>query len=166
MIQLAFILYATIATIALHIFSLLTSYQAQTRISNLCFNNVSSHQLTLPQQEVLSYGVKFIPTPKQRTDKEYKADFNWFSRSLRLRDYFGNSDSPQSINLKFRSPSIWFPPAEDMTCELAKELDYLDVSFANYLHSSPRNQHGQHNLTRVQRRATQELRAVTQCESP
>ena len=71
--------------------------------------NLSSHTLTPPSERVLSKGLNFVPTPKPPTPESLLSDFERFSRSLRVKHFFGNKPPPPHPSTRSRDNRIGIP---------------------------------------------------------
>ena len=58
--------------------------------------NLSSYQLTNDEIQILSSGLKFIPTPKNINKTEVLADIKKFTRRMRLQEFFYDIDASSS----------------------------------------------------------------------
>ena len=84
--------------------------------------NLSSYQSTNDEIQILSRGLKFIPTPKNINKTEVLADIKKFSRRMRLKEFFYDKDASSSDsdqydfennydNHEFRKQSKFTPKA-------------------------------------------------------
>jgi len=71
--------------------------------------NLSVITPSIPQLEVLSFGLNFCPVPHQVDILQLKEDFQRFSRNLRLREYFSNQDSSPYVPNPFKAQSTFTP---------------------------------------------------------
>ena len=124
--------------------------------------NLSSHQLTEPQRNLLAKGLSFCPTEPFFDTIELSADLHAFYRRLRLRDYF--ADKPSATNAKDASAlqhtrlhrkSNWQPPKGSTS----PEVEFFVRVFHQSLRSSVQNKQPRltNNLTKVESQALQEL---------
>ena len=74
--------------------------------------NLSSHNLTNTEMNVLGKGLKFIPTPKCPNRINLLQDANKFIRRMRLR-YIRRHKKIQKH--KFKRKSEWTPPTKENT---------------------------------------------------
>ncbi len=118
--------------------------------------NMSSKSLTNAQVKLLSKGLKFTPTPVSNLP-ELEKDINTFCRTLRLKEYFNQSDSDtdddQTIDIA-RNKSKFCPP-HNRNKTLDNGIENLQRVSRNLksLHvKTPKE-----NLTHSERRALKEL---------
>jgi len=92
--------------------TLKTSITSNTRAHNERFiTNLSNQALSDNEVNVLSRGLKFIPTPPVPTShKSFLKDFNQFARTMRLKYMFVNKKKtkPHTFHVK----SNWQPPIQ------------------------------------------------------
>ena len=69
--------------------------------------NLSSQTLDPPSERVLSKGLNFIPTPRPPAIESLQSDFERFSRSLRIKHFFGHK--PPTPKHPFKGKSDWTP---------------------------------------------------------
>ena len=86
--------------------------------------NLSSYKLSEAERAVLSYGLKFIPTPKEIDAEELQCDSETFSLRVR-REYFFNKNGKDLPYVPFKPKSDWEPPAGGIPRDIHKALDDL-----------------------------------------
>ena len=125
--------------------------------------NLSSYQLTNDDIQILSMGLKFIPTPKNINKTEVLADIKKFSRRIRLKEFFHDKDAASSDsdqydfennydNHEFRKQSKFTPKAGR---EPALDL-YLKHLERTIMQAKPH--HRKSNVSKTQRDAIISLR--------
>ena len=114
--------------------------------------NLSTHQLSDDQVNVLSRGLKFIPTPvtnKTIIRRQLLRDFEHFARRMRLQYIFhGQNKEPHPFHVK----SNWMPPVQQ-SITLESYLESVKTQLADITINKPKN-----NLSRKEMAALKELR--------
>ena len=114
--------------------------------------NLSTHQLSDDQVNVLSRGLKFIPTPvtnKTIIRRQLLPDFEQFARRMRLQYIFhGQNKEPHPFHVK----SNWMPPVQQ-SIALESYLESVKTQLADIRVNKPQN-----NLSRNEMAALKELR--------
>ena len=105
--------------------------------------NLSTHQLSDDQVNVLSRGLKFIPTPvtnKTTIRRQLLRDFEQFARRMRLQYIFhGQDKEPHPFHVK----SNWMPPVQQ-SIALESYLESVKPQLADIRIDKPKNNlHGQ-----------------------
>ena len=98
--------------------------------------NLSDYKMTRDQINVLSRGLKFIPTPVTNTGHvraELLKDFNAFARRMRLQYIFHGKHKEQH---PFPVKSDWEPPVQP---SVALDLEEVKLQLANINTNKPRN---------------------------
>ena len=114
--------------------------------------NLSDYKLTRDQINVLSRGLKFIPTPVTNTGHvraELLKDFNAFARRMRLQYIFHGKDKEQH---PFHVKSDWEPPVQPSVA-LETYLEEVKLQLANINTITPRN-----NLPKREQLAIKQLK--------
>ena len=100
--------------------------------------NLSDHDLTRDQINLLSRGLKYIPTPvtnKGHIRKELLKDFANFARRMRLQFIFhGKDKEPHHFHVK----SNWEPPIQPSVA-LETYLEEVKIQLAEIQISKPKN---------------------------
>ena len=114
--------------------------------------NLSTHQLSDDQVNVLSRGLKFIPTPvtnKTIIRRQLLQDFKQFARRMRLQYIFhGQDKEPHPFHVK----SNWMPPVQQ-SVTLESYLESVKTQLADIRINTPKN-----NLSRNEMAALKELK--------
>ena len=114
--------------------------------------NLSDYNLTRDQINLLSRGLKYIPTPvtnKSHIRKELFKDFATFARRMRLQFIFhGQNKEPHPFHVK----SNWEPPIQPSVA-LETYLEEVKIQLAGIQISEPKN-----NLPTHERLAIKELK--------
>ena len=114
--------------------------------------NLSSHQLSDDQVNVLSRGLKFIPTPttnKTIIRRQLLRDFEQFARTMHLQYIFhGKNKEPHPFHVK----SNWMPPVQQ-SIALESYLESVKTQLADIRINKPKN-----NLSRNEMVALKELK--------
>ena len=108
--------------------------------------------MTRDQINVLSSGLKFIPTPVTNTGHvraELLKDFNAFARRMRLQYIFHGKDKEQH---PFHVKSGWEPPVQPSVA-LETYLEEVKLQLANINTITPRD-----NLPKMEQLAIKQLR--------
>ena len=122
--------------------------------------DLSTHQLTEQQRNLLAKGLSFCPTEPYFNTIELSADLHAFYLRLRLRDYF--ADKPSATNDKdalqhtrLHRKSNWQPPKGSTS----PEVEFFVRFFHQSLRSSVQNEQPRltNNLTKDESQALQEL---------
>ena len=86
-------------------------------IKNISFNNLSRYLPSIAEQEILTLGLSFIPTPDDMTDEEFGNSINEFKKSVRTKYFFRNQErfeptATEKLKMKLRrnSTTAWIPP--------------------------------------------------------
>ena len=99
--------------------------------------NLSTHQLSDDQVNVLSKGLKFIPTPvtnKTTIRRQLLRDFEQFARRMRLQYIFhGQDKEPHPFHVK----SNWMPPVQQ-SIALESYLESVKAQLAESESISPK----------------------------
>ena len=114
--------------------------------------NLSDYKMTRDQINVLSRGLKFIPTPVTNTGHvraELLKDFNAFARRMRLQYIFHGKDKEQH---PFHVKSDWEPPVQPSVA-LETYLEEVKLQLANINTITPRN-----NLPKREQLAIKQLK--------
>lgn len=114
--------------------------------------NLSDCKMTTGQINLLSKGLKFIPTPfieDERVKRQLLQDFKQFARRMRLRYIFHGQDKPIH---PFYVKSDWEPP-EQSSAALENFLEGVKTELAEIKLSKPKQ-----NLPRNERKAIKELK--------
>ena len=109
--------------------------------------------MTTDQINLLSKGLKFIPTPTVKENavrKELLLDFKQFARRMRLRYIFHNRNKEQH---PFHVKSDWEPPVQPSVA-LETYLEEVKGQLAEIALFKPRN-----NLPSEERKAIKDLRS-------
>ena len=123
------------------------------KINQKCIKNLSNCEMTTDQINLLSKGLKFIPTPtvKENTVRQQLLlDFKQFARRMRLRYIFHNRDKEQH---PFHVKSDWEPPVQPSVA-LETYLEEVKGQLAEIVLFKPRN-----NLPFEERKAIKDLRS-------
>ena len=116
-------------------------------IKNLSSQNITDHEINL-----LSKGLKFIPTPltkEQHIRRQLLQDFEQFARRMRLKYIFhGQNNKPRPYHVK----SNWIPQVQPSVA-LESYLEEVKLQLAEIKLSQPRN-----NLSSKEREALQSLK--------
>ena len=116
-------------------------------IKNLSSQNITDHEINL-----LSKGLKFIPTPltkEQHIRRQLLQDFEQFARRMRLKYIFhGQNNKPHPYHVK----SNWIPQVQPSVA-LESYLEEVKLQLAEIKLSQPRN-----NLSSKEREALQSLK--------
>ena len=94
--------------------------------------NLSTVTLTHDETQLLARGLSFCPAPRNTDWTEVRADFNEFSRRMRLLEYF-HDHPPQTNPNPFRPKSTWTPPP----CRDAALDTFLDAVEHDLLNVTP-----------------------------
>ena len=117
--------------------------------------NLSNYSLTENEKSLLSYGLKFCPTPSSFDIEQRKIDVKNFCRRLRLAEFFkGRETSNISV---VRPTSIWEPDSNEQSAELN--------SVINLLKSYPLTDNRKnkiHNINKSEREAIKNLKENTE----
>ena len=131
--------------------------------------NLSNTPLSIPEKSVLSKGLTFCPTPHYINWPELMADFNDFSRRMRLKEYFhsdrdnnpiaptctSDTSNKEQINFHFHNKSNWTPPSDrDPFLNAFLNAVKHDIKYANLSRFTD-------NLTSDEREALKQLKART-----
>ena len=114
--------------------------------------NLSDYKMTRDQINVLSRGLKFIPTPVTNTGHvkaELLKDFNAFARRMRLQYIFHGKDKEQH---PFHVKSDWEPPVQP-SVTVETYLGEVKLQLANINTITPRN-----NLPKREQLAIKQLK--------
>ena len=119
--------------------------------------NISNLVLTPDENDLLSKGLTFSPTPKGSNTPDLWLDFKDFQRSLDLKQFFmeqppSDSDPKDPIKLKFRNKSSWKPPVQYLSTQT------LTKTFKKYLLNNKNNINVPHNITKKQELFIQNIR--------
>ena len=88
-----------------------TKRRGPIRLDTSTVINLPNVQLTEDETLLLSRGLTFCLTPRHIDCTQVKADINYFSRRLRLKEYFFDSENNCDFNPNpFRLKSTWCPP--------------------------------------------------------
>ena len=113
--------------------------------------NLSDTELTTEQINLLSRGLKFIPTPVMKENQirsQLISDFNQFARRMRLKYiYHGKDTVPHPFHVK----SSWIPPVQ-RSVALESYLEEVKLRLTEVPLNKPKN-----NLPPGERRALREL---------
>ena len=116
-------------------------------IKNLYSQNITDHEINL-----LSKGLKFIPTPltkEQHIRRQLLQDFEQFARRMRLKYIFhGQNNKPHPYHVK----SNWIPQVQPSVA-LESYLEEVKLQLAEIKLSQPKN-----NLSSKEREALQSLK--------
>ena len=116
-------------------------------IKNLSRQNTTDHEINL-----LSKGLKFIPTPltkEQHIRRQLLQDFEQFARRMRLKYIFhGQNSKPHPYHVK----SNWIPQVQPSVA-LESYLEEVKLQLAEIKLSQPKN-----NLSSKEREALQSLK--------
>ena len=96
--------------------------------------NLSSHKLTDDERALLSYGLKFIPTPEKIDTEELYCDSDWFSLKVR-RQYFFNRYGKDNTFIPFKPKSDWEPPQHKIPGDIIEALDDIIKSTKDMNHT-------------------------------
>ena len=114
--------------------------------------NLSTHQLSDDQVNVLSRGLKFIPTPvtnKTIIRRQLLRNFEQFTRRMRLQYiFYGQYEEPHPFHVK----SNWMPPVQQ-SIALESYLESVKTRLADMRINKPKN-----NLSHNEMAALKELR--------
>ena len=80
------------------------------RISNRGIHNLSKYNLSTDEARLLSYGRKFIPTPRPINPSSLSPFLQLYCRNVRLRFYFGTRSPDIDQKFKLRNPNYQPPP--------------------------------------------------------
>ena len=113
--------------------------------------SLSDTELTTEQINLLSRGLKFIPTPVMKENQirsQLISDFNQFARRMRLKYiYHGKDTVPHPFHVK----SSWIPPVQ-RSVDLESYLEEVKLRLTEVPLNKPKN-----NLPPGERRALREL---------
>ena len=134
-------------------------FKSETLIHYLCFcetielrkqhiKNLSYTQLTTGQINLLSRGLKFIPTPVMKERRQLILDFNKFARRMRLQYIYHDQNIEQH---PFHVKSSWIPPIQ-LSVALETYLEEVKIKLAETPLVKPKN-----NLPPGEQRALEEL---------
>ena len=113
--------------------------------------NLSDTQLTAEQINLLSRGLKFIPTPVMKENqirRRLLSDFNQFARRMRLQYIYHDQNTEQH---PFHVKSSWIPPIQ-RSVALETYLEEVKIKLAETPLVKPKN-----NLPPGEQRALKEL---------
>ena len=113
--------------------------------------NLSDTQLTTEQINLLSRGLKFIPTPVMKENqirRQLFSDFNQFARRMRLQYIYHDQNTEQH---PFHVKSSWIPPIQ-RSVALETYLEEVKIKLAETPLVKPKN-----NLPPDEQRALKEL---------
>ena len=113
--------------------------------------NLSDTQLTAEQINLLSRGLKFIPTPVMKENqirRQLLSDFNQFARRMRLQYIYHDQNTEQH---PFHVKSSWIPPIQ-RSVALETYLEEVKIKLAETPLVKPKN-----NLPPGEQRALKEL---------
>ena len=100
--------------------------------------NLSKEQLTNEQINLLSRGLKFIPTPATRENfirRQLLNDFEQFARRMRLQYIFhGKDNNPHPLHVR----SDWIPPVQPSVA-LETYLEEIKIELAEINVSRPKD---------------------------
>ena len=123
--------------------------------------NLSSIQLSAAEISLLSKGLKFCPLPPRPDSFQLKKDLIEFSRRLRLKEYFWDSEDDDEEDVAYkplRRTSTWTPP---LNRDAALE-SYIKVINDNIQEQVQRPRKSRRdNLTKEEREALVSLRSRT-----
>ncbi len=85
--------------------------------------NLSSRILNSAEVRVLGKGMKYIPDPKQPPKSDIKESLYRFSRHTQIIYHF--SDKAEREPPKFKIPSEWLPPGDEMCEKMMKSLQEM-----------------------------------------
>ena len=114
--------------------------------------NLSTTELTTDQINLISKGLKFIPTPVTRENHikhQLMQDFNQFARRMRLQYIYHGEDKTQH---PFHVKSNWNPPVQPSVA-LESYLEEVKLQLAEMEITKPKN-----NLPYNERKAIKELK--------
>ena len=101
----------------LYVFSQKTPREVDYRISNKAIHNLSSYKLSLQEKTLLGLGLKFIPPSKFPNEPELLQEYHAFSRQLRLRWFFKDSNNtlpPFRVPNPSWNPESKYQPLEEI----------------------------------------------------
>ena len=113
--------------------------------------NLSDTQLTAEQINLLSRGLKFIPTPVMKENqirRQLLSDFNQFARRMRLQYIYHDQNTEQH---PFQVKSSWIPPIQ-RSVALENYLEEVKIKLAETPLVKPKN-----DLPPGEQRALKEL---------
>ena len=87
--------------------------------------NLSSYELTVVENAILSKGLKYVPTPRHINSIELRADLTLFARRLRLRERFYDSEGGADSTI---SSSIIHDSIDPQHPMLRKKIFYTPPS--------------------------------------
>ena len=122
----------------------------QNTVFNLSHRVLSEHEIN-----ILSRGLKFVPTPTHVNMTELIADVKSWTRRMGLKEYFWSENTPQlDCNKQYKKPSTWTPSnGRDQV------LDCYLSAVGNAILEMPPNRKTVHsNITREERNAIKELK--------
>ena len=94
-----------------HIYHTLTK-NLKEKYSETLIVNLSNHNLSKQETEVLSRGLTFIPTPKKSPSSDRSDSINGFINTMKRQYHFHNPDDESTTKTRhpFWMPSGWVPP--------------------------------------------------------
>lgn len=107
-------------------------------LNEIFLRNLSTHQLSDDQVNVLSRGLKYIPTPvtnKTTMRRQLLRDFEQFARRMHLQYIFhGKDKEPHPFHVK----SNWMPPVQQ-SIALESYLENVKAQLADIRVKKPKN---------------------------
>ena len=124
--------------------------------------NISNVALSKDEETLLSRGLSFCPRPSKIERFRLIDDIKQFSRRLRLREYFYDSDTNDNNDddkIPFKRKSIWTPPP-DREPALETYIETVKKQIISKLDQGPRHR-SRDNISSQERKALSTLRSRT-----
>lgn len=71
--------------------------------------NLSNEILSKDDISLLDLGLAFIPTTNKTHFYDIETSLHKLTRSIKLRDYFGEDNQTQRVKKQFIAPNTWVP---------------------------------------------------------
>ena len=122
--------------------------------------NLSKHNFSIPQFQLLNKNLNFCPTPGNYDSTAFKHDIKKFTRKIKLKAHFATTNSEDQTNEQtqkefyIRNPnSTWEPTNNHHTIKSFIEAVNNDID-----NLPQNNSKRKYNLTKAERKALEELR--------
>lgn len=99
--------------------------------------NLSGRNLSKNEENLLSLGLKFIPSTHKIAKSEIYKSFSQLVRRIRLFDYFQNKKLNRTEKIPFTRPSHWNPPLSSISEKTNKLIAELKKATAEALSRYP-----------------------------
>ena len=125
---------------------------------NECRSESSSKQLSPSEISLLSKDLTFCPLPSRPDTFQLKKDFVQFSRRLRLKEYFWDSEDDDQVTTykPLKSASTWTPPP-NWDAAVESYIKVINDNIQEQVQRPRKSRRG--NLTKEEREALVSLRS-------